>query len=137
MQLKDRLNEAISASGITKKELSAKLGISASAITYWTNGKTNSIDGANLLAAAIALKVNPQWLATGEGSRDTAVPIQLITKDPILDDLAALLPEDADVWRAQIRAAATKARRAKEEKRERQQDGVADPPLISRRVSSM
>jgi hypothetical protein len=37
---------------------------------------------------------------------------QKFPRDPVLEDLAALLPEDADVWRAQIRAAATKARRS-------------------------
>lgn len=41
------------------------------------------------------------------GSAGTVTPVA----DPVLTDLATLDPEDADVWRAQIRAAATKARR--------------------------
>lgn len=56
-------------------------------------------------------------------------------KDPIIEDLAALEPEDADVWRTQIRAAAIKAHRLKEERiRDRVNHQPTDPPLKVRRA---
>ncbi len=43
----------------------------------------------------------------------------------VLKDLADLLPEDADVWAAQIKAAATKARRLKAD-----EGGMPKPPQV-------
>ncbi|WP_313761166.1 helix-turn-helix domain-containing protein [Caballeronia sp. GaOx3] len=45
-------------------------GIASSSVSAWLSGKTKKIEGANLLAAAEYLGVNPKWLANEEAPRD-------------------------------------------------------------------
>lgn len=90
--------------------------------------------------------VDPHWLETGKGKKESSQNIRSET-DPIIDDLAILAPEDADVWRAEIKAAADVRRaklRAAEIKASQKQLGesdrsgigsAADPPLEKRRTA--
>lgn len=41
--------------------------VKAPSVSDWLTGKTKKMEGANLLAAAALLNVDPWWLATGEG----------------------------------------------------------------------
>lgn len=86
-------------------------------------------------------KINARWMQLGEGNELTTYeitetkPKEYVPRATILDDLDALLPEDAEVWRAQIKAAAIKARRMKEERdRDRAEKQPTDPPLEIRRA---
>ena len=65
--LADRLTIAIAAAGITKAELARRVGISAPSVNGWFTGKAKFLRGENLLAAARALDVEQEWLATGRG----------------------------------------------------------------------
>ena len=58
---------------------------------------------------AEALGVSVMWLVYGDDQ--SAIETTQPGDSSVLSDLAALEPEDADVWRAQIRAAAIKARK--------------------------
>jgi hypothetical protein len=44
-----------------------KLGVSRTAVYYALSGESKSLSGENVLRAAKALRVDPWWLATGEG----------------------------------------------------------------------
>lgn len=66
--LAERLTVAIANAGITKAELARRVGISAPSVNGWFSGKAKFLRGENLLAAARALSVDEDWLATGKGS---------------------------------------------------------------------
>lgn len=66
--LADRLTIAIAEAGISKAELARRVGISAPSVNGWFTGKAKFLRGENLLAAAKALNVDQDWLASGKGS---------------------------------------------------------------------
>lgn len=66
--LSERLTIALADAGITKAELARRVGISAPSVNGWFTGKAKFLRGENLLAAARALSVDEDWLATGKGS---------------------------------------------------------------------
>lgn len=69
--LKDRLKELIEPMGRgAQKRLAIACGIDPASVNNWLSGKTKTIEGANLLAAARFLGVSPEWLATGKGPRE-------------------------------------------------------------------
>jgi phage repressor protein C with HTH and peptisase S24 domain len=65
--LKDRLEEALKESKITKTAIWKACNISSGAVSQWFSGATQKIEGENLLNTARVLGVNPDWLATGKG----------------------------------------------------------------------
>jgi transcriptional regulator with XRE-family HTH domain len=65
--LSDRLKQAMSLAGITQADLARACKVKPPSIHGWLNNKSKFLRGENLLLAATALKVNPAWLATGEG----------------------------------------------------------------------
>lgn len=67
MTLAERLNTAMERSGLTQAELARACGVKPPSVNGWLSGKSKYLRGENLLKAAAALRVNQQWLATGEG----------------------------------------------------------------------
>lgn len=67
--LQERLNWALRHSGLKKIDLARECGVTRSAVSFWFNGSTQSIEGANLTNLARATGVSPFWLATGKGPR--------------------------------------------------------------------
>jgi transcriptional regulator with XRE-family HTH domain len=68
MTLAERLKIAMAGPPrVTGKALAAACGIKAPSVSGWLSGKTKTIEGRNLLAAAKKLRVEPDWLATGRG----------------------------------------------------------------------
>lgn len=61
----DRLNAAMSASGLSQAQLAEKVGISQPAIQKMSSGKTNGTR--KMVELANALKVRPEWLSSGVG----------------------------------------------------------------------
>ncbi|WP_288076490.1 S24 family peptidase [Pseudomonas sp.] len=53
---------------ISQAALARACSITAPSVNDWLSGKTQTIEGKNLLLAAEFLKVSPGWLATGKGS---------------------------------------------------------------------
>lgn len=109
---------------LTKTDIWKAADASSGAATHWFNG-ANGMDLVTCVKVSRVLRVNPFWLydesepidlnipggyhtAATPSSRTDSAPL-----DPILADLADLLPEDAAVWRAQVHAAAIKVRRAR------------------------
>lgn len=68
IELAKRLALAMAGPPETKPaDLARACGVRPPSVSDWLSGKTKKLEGANLLAAAEHLRVNPWWLATGRG----------------------------------------------------------------------
>lgn len=70
--IQERLEHAIkngqkTTPGLTAADLARTCKISPSAVSKWFNEKTKEIKAGHVFAVAKLCKVNPEWLATGEG----------------------------------------------------------------------
>lgn len=65
--LSERVHAALEAADMDQSDLARRIGVSSVAVNNWCTGATKSIKGENLLKAASALKVRPDWLAYGNG----------------------------------------------------------------------
>ena len=62
--LSERLKEAMKGPPkITGRALAKACNITPTSVSDWLTGKSKSMDGPNLIAAAELLKVRPKWLA--------------------------------------------------------------------------
>ena len=55
---------------LSQEALGKLVGVSKSAVNQWESGLTKQLVGENLLRTAKALKINPDWLSTGRGSKE-------------------------------------------------------------------
>jgi SOS-response transcriptional repressor LexA len=67
-----RLLIAMEARNATRKDLAAALGVSVQAVGDVLRGKSSAFTAENNAKAAQFLRVDPNWLATGEGGIDAA-----------------------------------------------------------------
>ncbi|WP_424404780.1 XRE family transcriptional regulator [Pasteurella sp. PK-2025] len=74
--LATRLQDLLQEKGLSRNTFAKKVGITHQAITKIVNGET--LNPKNILEIATALGVDPNWLKTGEGSRD----ISLVVSEP-------------------------------------------------------
>ena len=58
----------------TQRDLAAACGINPVSVNDWVKGRTLSIEGRHLLAAATFLGVNPRWLSSGVGLKRSSEP---------------------------------------------------------------
>lgn len=63
----DRIDYAITQAGMSPADLARAIGLSRAAVSKWMTGDTKSVRPDNLFKAADHLRVNPRWLATGQG----------------------------------------------------------------------
>ena len=68
--IEDRLRLAMKRGKASAAELARACDISPSAVSKWFNGKADTIKAVHVFAVARRCKVNPEWLATGEGKPD-------------------------------------------------------------------
>lgn len=68
--LQSRLKEAMRLAGVRQADLARACGVAQPSVSDWVTGKTKALEGQNLVRAAKRLRVNPEWLATGKGSRE-------------------------------------------------------------------
>jgi transcriptional regulator with XRE-family HTH domain len=74
MALSDRMREAMAGPPkVSQAALARACSVKPPSVNDWLSGKTKTIEGANLLAAAAHLNVNALWLATGKGAREGGV----------------------------------------------------------------
>lgn len=66
--LRERIQWALNNSGLTQADLVRATHRTRAAVSDWFTGATQSLKGDTLLLAARALKVRPEWLATGVGT---------------------------------------------------------------------
>jgi phage repressor protein C with HTH and peptisase S24 domain len=66
--LADRLRRAMAHAEINQAELARRCHVKQPSVYGWLSGKSKFLRGENLLAAAGALGVSQQWLATGHGN---------------------------------------------------------------------
>lgn len=67
--LAERIRERLNALGMSDAELARQAKVKPPSVFLWLDGSTKSIKGDNLLRAAAALKVTPEWLAYGIGRK--------------------------------------------------------------------
>lgn len=76
---------------VTQKALADACGVQPPSVSEWLSGRTKNMEGANLLAAAKFLRVNPDWLATGRGEMRPSDPAKLVTQDDLdLSEIAEI-----------------------------------------------
>jgi transcriptional regulator with XRE-family HTH domain len=113
------------------------IGVSQGAISALEKRDSESSKHATALAKALGVSIDALLSDSPPANTASDNVATYNARDPVLDDLDALEPEDADVWRAQIRAAAIKARKKKsEEENMKDREKIAsDPPRDGRRVA--
>ncbi len=53
--------------GMTQQQLADHCSVSMQAVSAWENGRAQTITAPHLFCLADVLRVDPRWLATGEG----------------------------------------------------------------------
>jgi SOS-response transcriptional repressor LexA len=76
MALKDRITEAIHASGKTPAEIARETKTTNAAVTHWMNGGTKSLRAASAEALERATGYSATWLVTGVGSKLVAANVE-------------------------------------------------------------
>jgi transcriptional regulator with XRE-family HTH domain len=71
----DRIRRRRLELGLSVQEVAKACGVSRQAANAWESAATKAPSGPNLVAAAVALKVNEQWLATGKEPKERAEPL--------------------------------------------------------------
>lgn len=89
--LSERLRLAMDEAGMSQAELARKVGVKAPSINGWLSGKAKFLRGENLLAAARALKVSQDWLATGKGSMRPAADADASLRQANTDEASAAI----------------------------------------------
>lgn len=108
----DRIRRARKERGLTQNELAKQAKVLQSTIADLERGHTEK--STSLVEIADVLGVSALWLTTGKEDVCSAWPHKLPADlQAVFDDLLTLPPEDADVWKAQLRAAAIKVRQEK------------------------
>lgn len=123
--LKDRIKHARTEAGLSQSALARACKVDPSAINKLESGETKALSSALLLKMSEVLSVDSGWLASGRAAKASIASRAPEPIDPVLIDLAALDPDDAALWRAQIRVAANKARRTTSDSGPPEQASVA------------
>jgi len=114
----EAIRKLIEDSGENPHSLAPKVQIPQPTLFRIISGETREPKRANLDKLAKFYGVSAEALSHGIISANATVQVHGVSAtgdagqvDPVIQYLAVLLPEDADVWRAQIKAAATKRMR--------------------------
>jgi len=87
MQLAKRLKESRMAAGLSQTELAKRVGVTPGAISNLERGDSKSMAADHIFAAAKILRVSPEWLATGRGTKDgQGIAVHLSTESLMLAD---------------------------------------------------
>jgi transcriptional regulator with XRE-family HTH domain len=92
----ERLNEALSKSGLSKSAFAKALGVSYQAVAQALSGGTRALTASNNQKAASILGVSAEWLATGTGPKQVhghGLGQLLAEETALLELLRALPPE--------------------------------------------
>lgn len=73
MNIGSRIRDARKEAGLTQEELATRLGVSRSAIAQWETRTSVLPSHRNMDGLTETLKVNYEWLATGNGPRHGGV----------------------------------------------------------------
>lgn len=60
----------------TNVELAARIGVTKATVGDWLKGRTKTISGERLLAAARALQCDPDWLQSGRMRKGTSAGVK-------------------------------------------------------------
>lgn len=90
----DRLAAAISDAGKSRADIAKAVGVSVQAVGQVIRGDSAAFTAENNAAAAIALEVNPNWLANGKGEMHAPTDQQAFS--PMATDLAVMFDDITD-----------------------------------------
>jgi len=96
MSFARRLREARQAAGMTQQQVADACGVTDGAVSAWEKGVAAGIIAETLFSVADALRVDPRWLATGQG-QPSSLP-------DIAASLGELPAEQQEAVRALIRS---------------------------------
>ena len=102
--LAERIKEARQAAQLTQQQLADACGISMQAVSHWEQGRSKEITASNLFHLADVLRVDPRWLATGEGPPNK---IQTVYSQ-VVTDLEELPAEKQELVLSLVRSLAAK-----------------------------
>ncbi len=92
----DRIRAKLDEHSMSVAALARACGIKPPSVHDWLNGKTKAIEGANLIRAASALSVTPEWILTGRGPRERAASASPAPPAPALSPDALRLAQVYD-----------------------------------------
>ena len=92
--LKDRIRLALQDAATDQSSLARQIGVSAVAVNNWCTGTVKSMRGETLMKVALALNVNPDWMASGSGAMHSSAhtPADLFPR-PASEDDYLLIPQ--------------------------------------------
>lgn len=73
----DRLNQALTESGMTPADLSRKTGATTASVSDWVNNITKELKASNSECICATLRINHRWLVTGKGPMRPSTPSQI------------------------------------------------------------
>lgn len=80
MNITERIKLVIDESGLSKREIARRCGVSAPSVTHWVNGDTKAPTAEKIFKLAKATGVSPKWLTTGKGPKEPT-PEELTIED--------------------------------------------------------
>lgn len=89
VDLKDRIRWARERLELTQQQVADAVGVTLGGVSSWETGHSQTIKAPYLFKMAAVLRLNPEWLGTGEGDPECA--------DPVAADLASLPPEQQKI----------------------------------------
>lgn len=84
--LAERIRSRLDDLEMSAAELARRARVKPPSVALWLDGTTKSIKGENLLLAAQALQVTPDWLATGKGPKFPGSTHQAAEPSPAYGD---------------------------------------------------
>lgn len=86
MNFRERLNKLIEDKGVTPYEISAKTGVSQSALSRYISGDTDKPNLKNAILLAKYFNVDANWITTGKGSmlKDESPKNDLVTSQQLV-----------------------------------------------------
>lgn len=103
VEYNERLTAALQARNVTISQLASGMGVSYQAVKRVIDGLSKAFSAANNAKAAAYLKINPDWLATGQGNMDmlfdaNVKPIPMgVRAYPVISTVQAGLLKEIDV----------------------------------------
>ena len=79
MELKDRIREAMEASGLKPLQFAKATGVSSGAVTHWINGSTKALKAETAMKIQAVTGYSAGWLITGRGDKS---PLNTVMPTP-------------------------------------------------------
>ena len=113
LSLKERIEEVLRQSGLSKAKLAHMAGVTGPAVSHWLSGETKELKGAVAARIEKGTGFSASWLSTGAGAKLVLPPLEgdMTPQEKIdLEAMRELTDEQLAEFRSAIRATAAKNR---------------------------